>query len=273
MVQPQLGLKLAGVPALYEKMVDRPAFTTEDARQASGQSEEQLFTQLSYLVREGYLQRVKKRLYVPVPLGQKGNEVRVNPHVLASKLAPRHSYGEYVLLYHAALELHGVAHSRFNEVHVGSPHPFKRLDYQGVSYIHTRIEDSVLQACKKNFQADGQTVYASDREWTFAFTVMHPNMAGGLEETLRSLAGFSFMDAARLLDLGRHFKPACYYNRVGFVLSLFEDRWEVPDLVVEQFKARCRHNTDVYAVEGGPAQTVSDYNIRVPAGVRKFLET
>lgn len=263
---------MPGVPQLYERFADRPVFTTDEALQAMQQTEEQVFTQISYLVREGYLQRIKKRLYAPVPLGARGEEVRVHPHVLASKLAPRHQHGEYVLLYHAAFELHGVAHSRFDEVYVGSEQPFKRLEYQGVSYIHTHLERDLGEKCGQRFQVEGQTVRASDREWTFAFAVMHPRMAGGLEETLRSLNGFAFMDSARLLDIGRSFKPACYYNRVGFVLSLFEDKWDVPDTVLAQFKSRSRATTDSYATGKGRAETVSDFNIRVPIGIRRILE-
>ena len=257
---------------MYERFADRPVFTTDEAVRAMQQSEEQVFTQLSYLVREGYLQRIKKRLYAHVPLGSRGQEVRVHPHVLASRLAPRHQYGDYVLLYHAALELHGVAHSTFNEVYVGSPEPFKRLEYQGVSYVHTHVERDVVSKCVQTFHMDGQSVRGSDREWTFAFASMHPNMAGGLEETLRSLNGFAFMDAARLWEIGRLFKPACYYNRVGFVLSLFEDKWDIPDNVLAQFKGHARRTTDNYLAGNGPAETVSEFNIRVPKGLRRMLE-
>jgi predicted transcriptional regulator of viral defense system len=245
---------MPGVPKLYERLTDRPVFTTEEAIQATQQTEEQVFTQLSYLV------------------GQRGQEVRVHPHVLASKLAPRYQYGEYVLLYHAALELHGLAQSRFNEVYVGSEQPFKRLEYQGVSYIHTHLDRQVVDKCAQSFQVEGQSVRASDREWTFAFTVMHPNMAGGLEETLRSLNGFAFIDAARLLEIGRLFKPACYYNRVGFVLSLFDQKWDVPDDVLAQFKDRARRTTDSYATGDGPTETIPEFNIRVPAKARRILE-
>src|SRR5437879_3391462 len=98
---------MRGPPKLYRLMYTRKVFTTEEAAKTSHQSKTRTERQLSYLTKHGYLDRVRRGLYVLRPLQKE--ESAANAYLVASKLVD-----PYALCFHTALELHGVAHSTFS---------------------------------------------------------------------------------------------------------------------------------------------------------------
>ena len=78
---------------------------------------------LRYHVRAGHLLKLRRGLRTVVPAGADPGASPVDPCLLASRLA-----GDAVLGYHTALELHGKAHSVFQEFHFltgTAPRPFR----------------------------------------------------------------------------------------------------------------------------------------------------
>lgn len=93
-----------------EYFARHPVFRFEDfaaAHQADGARQPAASkAALQQHLRAGHLVHLRRGLYAVVPRGASADELRVDPFLLASRLAP-----DAVIAYHAALQLHGRAWS------------------------------------------------------------------------------------------------------------------------------------------------------------------
>ncbi len=271
---------MSGVPILYEAMFGRSVFTTDEAVASVPQTREQTIRQLNYLKDEGYVVKVRKGLWLLVPLDQKGRTPAVNPLLLASKVTP-----DYGLCYHSALELHGVAHSSFSEVQVVTRQDVRSFAFDGVTYSFMRVPELLFQRHPlggpsnmqqtdfqfQRFQVEGQPVRATDREWTFIMCSMYPEKAGGLAGVLQSVEGFPYIDTEKVFVILEHLRVAVAYNRVGWVLSRFEDAWEVPDAHLRRFQSMAAKQRDGNFVQTSQTRHDKDYNVAIPLDLEAQL--
>lgn len=248
-------------------MYPRQVFTTAEAVEASGQPAPQVFKQLSYLRRQGYLQQVRRGLYLVVPLEARGpHPPPPNPYLLASKLA-----SPYVLAYHTALELHGVAQSTFYAVYVATPKRFRTFTHHGMKYQAVRASLREVQEAATTTSIHDQPVKVTSREWTVAHCAARLDLAGGLEEFLKSVSSFAYVRpdplAAAASELGRK----GLYNRLGFVLELFQNRWHVSETDLDKFRAKLSRSADYFGTRPGRAKYVKAWNLMVPDNLDQVM--
>lgn len=257
---------MPSVPRLYEALYTRQVFTIDDAADVIDRPRRRVVEQLSHLASEGYLDRIRRGLYAIVPLDARGSPPSPNPYLVASKLAE-----PYLLSYHTALELHGVAHSSFNTLYVATPNRFKAFEHRGATYKAVRASPEEIDHAATEMSIGDQPVQVASREWTAAHCLARLDLAGGLEEVLESLAGFAYLRPERLLEACRVIGQKNLHNRAGFVLELYQDDWHLDEDEFTSFEENLSKHTDYFGTQPGQARYVKRWNLMVPENLDQVI--
>lgn len=203
-------------------------FTSDEVKARYGLSDHAAWQLVLYAKRRGQIGSVRKGLYFVVPPGNDPAAYRPDPYLVAAKAAPAG-----VLAYHAALDLHGVAHSAFHEVAVAVTtwrRPFPVGDI-GIRFV-VAPTDFGFQTLSR----EGVPINVTDRERTLVDGCDRPHYAGGLEELLRSVEGFVSVDHSRALDYVRRYPRKSVAAKVGWVLDRFEAQWGFPHAIRQELQ-------------------------------------
>jgi len=249
-------------PLIYERKV----FTTAEAMKKTGLLMDRLFKQLAYFQKAGLLHKIRRGLYVPAPYGTGVPAERVSPYLVASKLREA-----YVLSYHTALELHGVAQSAFYEVYVTTPSPFRPFSFQDVTYRSIKAKPGDLAISHTSTTVEDEVVRLSNREWTIAQCALRLEYAGGLEEYLKSVAGFSYVKVEQLYSAAVVLGRKTLFNKLGFVLSQFKDRWKITDEDLRRFRSAKAKHVQYFGTKPGRGRFVKEWNLMVPDNLEQVV--
>jgi predicted transcriptional regulator of viral defense system len=169
----------------------------------------------SYL-KKGYIQSVKRGLYVAVDLAT--GEPTVSKFRIAGKITPT-SY----VSHHAAFEYHGCANQVSYRVEVSSDTAFAPFEHAGVTYAYlaSRIGDGVA------IKPDGVRVTNAERTVLDGINDFEKVM--GLEELLRCLELLPPVKEGRLLAYLTAYGKQALYQKTGYMLEHFRDAWNLSD--------------------------------------------
>ena len=157
-------------------------------------SERTRYTNLQNAMRRGQAYRLKRGLYAS-NIGVYRDRV---PNVL---LVAAKSAEDAVVSHHSALEAHGVAHSPLRTVYFTSGQkitPFTARGYRFYRVAPPKVTDSGagLARYTTRVRAGDTLVPVTTKERTLVDCLRDLRLAGGLEELLRSLGGFTSVSAA-----------------------------------------------------------------------------
>ncbi len=250
---------------LYQFALERRVFTTQDAIEGHG-NDASTRKRLVYLARKGYIIRVIRGIYGTVPPEFAGTEHEIDRYLIANR-AGRPSGA---LAFHTALEIHGVANATINEVYCimrDRNHPFT---FQGVDY---RFINASEVFGTTRLVRQGISVTVTDRERTFLDCIRRPEMAGGLDEMLRSLGTFHTIDTVVLGEYLGRFDERSLIQRTGVILSLLKEDLRVPD----EFLAGLRTGVGkkaYYLTPGmgrGIGRLDKEWNVIVPRNIHEVM--
>ncbi len=253
------------LPALYGKLLGESFFTFEEALKVVG-DRHLAKVKLYRLAKEGYIRKVKRRLYQIVPVQYLGREPPFDKFLLGTKLIQ-----PYYFSHHSALEIHGVSNAAiFNTVYVSSPRQFRPLKYSGVEYLWVRSINTFGVA---SLIWSDKEVHVSDRERTVLDCLQRIELAGGFEETYKSLISFPNIDFHKLYQYLETLGRKSLFHRVGFFLSIEEvrDRWRVPDDFLEKLRRMVRRKTYYFAAGKGRGRLVKEWNLIVPDNIEALM--
>ncbi len=257
---------MSPVPRLYEELYARQVFTAEEAISTLSQPRRLTIEQLSRLQSKGYLQRLRRGLYAIVPVDERGSPSPPNPYLVASKLAD-----PYLLSFHTGLELHGVAQSSFSAKYVATPTRFQPLEHEGIRYRPVIMSHDEIDAAATSISIQDQPVTVASREWTAVHCLARLDLAGGLEEVLKSLAGFAYLRPERLLEACEKVGQKNLYHRAGLLLELNQERWHIDDDQLSSFEANLSEHTDYFGTRPGQARYVKRWNLMVPENLDQVM--
>jgi len=206
---------------LADDFLRAQVFTLAEVKERYGLSDHAAWQAVLYAKRRGQLGAVRKGLYCVMPPGSDPATYRPDPYLVAAKAAPTG-----LLAFHAALDLHGVAYSSFNEVAV-VVETWRRGF--AVGDVRLRFVVAPVDFGGQPLTREGVEVRVTDRERTLVDCCDRPEYAGGLEELLRSVASFPSINHERVLNYVRRYARKSLAAKAGWVLSRFEDRWGFPD--------------------------------------------
>lgn len=130
-----------------------------------------------------------------------------------------------VVSYHSALEAHGVAHNEGFVCRFRSDAVRTGFEFRGISYCPCGPIGSTKAKAMRSILG---AFLATTREQTVIDCLGKPALAGGVEEAVRSLTAFTYLDVDMLIDLAVETGPSAA-SRVGWLLSEKRDDWHVDD--------------------------------------------
>jgi len=190
----------------YEKLLELGCFSKNDLEQITGSEAAAKWLCREYQ-KKGYIERVKRDLYVAISL--ETQQPIANRYVIAS-----HISNDAAVSYHSSFEFYGYSNQVFYETQVTSESRFRDFEYDGVTYrrIAPRITGGITEI-------NGTRVTTLER--TVIDSVNLFEKIGGLEELLRCLALIPTLDEATLLACLAEYESGFLYQKTGYILSTF----------------------------------------------------
>lgn len=167
----------------------------------------------------GRIGRVKRGVYFAAGPGETVKRASLDFLLVASRLTP-----DAVLAYHTALEAHGYAQSLFERLFFLTASKAKPVAFRGRRFVPV-VPSVTLRRKKKAFvfcteaERRGLPCRVTTVERTLVDALDRPDLAGGLEEAWRSLAGIPMFDLEIVVEYVRLCSQATLAAKVGFFLE------------------------------------------------------
>lgn len=214
-----------------------------------------------YLRKRGYIETVRRGIYAFVP---ETTGVLPDRYLVASKISP-----QAYLSHHTALELLGVAQTTFvDRLYVSVPARVSPFSHGGTR-VTPVLSGHPVEEHLTTVKRGGQDLRVSGRELTLVQCLERPGRAGGLDELMRSVEGFSGLDwdrLDRLLEPGAGpYGKASLNAKVGFVAERFSERWHASEEVLERLSGRTGRGVTYLGTErGGGGRWLPRWRVIVP---------
>lgn len=182
----------------YEKLLELGCFSKNDLEQITGSEAAAKWLCREYQ-KKGYIERVKRDLYVAISL--ETQQPIANRYVIAS-----HISNDAAVSYHSAFEFYGYSNQVFYETQVTSESRFRDFEYDGVTYrrIAPRITGGITEI-------NGTRVTTLERTVTDSINLFEK--IGGLEELLRCLELIPALDEAALSACLAEYESGFLYQK------------------------------------------------------------
>ena len=187
--------------------------------------DKQFENHMASMVRSGKVVKIRNGLYAQidnlgVPLTTKFE--------IASKIND-----DSFVSHHSALEYYGVANQVFNTLTVGSKRKFNDFSFDDVDYTRQAVKDYT------------QVIYivtAGVRIATLERAVVdcidNIDLGGGIDELLNALEQIRVLDENRLAEILQAYNKVILYQKVGFILEQYKDKYMLSDKFFADCKSR-----------------------------------
>ena len=187
--------------------------------------DKQFENHMASMVRSGKVVKIRNGLYAQidnlgVPLTTKFE--------IASKIND-----ESFVSHHSALEYYGVANQVFNTLTVGSKKKFNDFSFDDIDYTRQAVKDYT------------QVIYivtAGVRVATLERAVVdcidNIDLGGGIDELLNALEQIRVLDENRLMEILQAYHKVILYQKVGFILEQYKDKYMLSDKFFAYCKSR-----------------------------------
>lgn len=178
--------------------------------------------QLRIAVKAGKVERIRRGLYASMT----GRYIGLPPESLEiiAAIDP-----DAPVCYHTALEVLGVAHNVSSRREFRTDKLRKAFEYRGILYL-PYPEVSGLRTRKARTDAAGR-ICTTTKEQTLCDCLSRPDRAGGVEEVIRAVSSFAYVDCDIVLQIARTLAKTDI-ARIGWVLSQKAADWSVPQSVL-----------------------------------------
>lgn len=192
----------------YEKLLELGCFSKNDLNRITGSEAATKWLCQEYQ-KKGYIERVKRDLYVAISLETK--QPVANRYKIASHISK-----DATVSYHSAFEVYGYSNQVFYETQVTSKTRFRNFEYDGVTYrrVAPRITGGVTETTG---------IRVTTLERTVVDSINLFEKVGGLEELLRCLALIPTLDEGALEACLKEYESGFLYQKAGYILSHFAD--------------------------------------------------
>jgi predicted transcriptional regulator of viral defense system len=213
-----------------------PTFDASGASGILGLSHKEASRLLGYLARRGWLSRVRRGLYVAVPLdARRPGEWIEDPWVVASGL-----FGPCYIGGWSACEHWGLTEQLFRSILVVTAHPVREreLELQGVSFRLTVRPEASLFGTVAVWRGQSR-VSVSDPSRTIVDILDDPRLGGGIRtcaDVLHEYLASEHRDDQLLIEYGDRLGNRTVFKRLGFILERTCE--PAPDLIAACLERR-----------------------------------
>ena len=248
-----------------------PVFTHEEYLSARGaRSDRSPRTADSLLTRHvaaDRILRVRRGLYASVPAGTTASAFRVDPFLLATKLAP-----DAAVAYHAALQFRGKAYSVWHRFRVLTRSHLRALSFQGSELAGVQPPRVLRElpdfggGIETEAHAGG-TVRVTTFERTLVDLLDVPDHGGGWEEIWRSLEMVEYFDLEAVVAFALTLDSAITNARVGFFLEQHRDALFVEERHLKPLREHAPRQPRYFDRKRETGRLVKPWNLVVPERV------
>jgi predicted transcriptional regulator of viral defense system len=237
----------------FERLSEMGCFTRQELSALTG-NYDTAGTLLRNYQKKGYVQKVRRNLYVAVNLANR------QPVVSKFHVATRITPTAYVS-HHAAFEYYGCANQVSVQVEVSSETPFAafRFDFNSYAYFASRIKEGVI------IRPNGVRVTDAERTVLDSINDFEKNM--GLEELLRCLKRVPSVDEDKLLSYLTAYGKRILYQKAGYILGQFKRKFCLSEDFFSDCAARIGKSTR-YLTERQEGLYNREWRLVVPADLR-----
>jgi predicted transcriptional regulator of viral defense system len=245
-------------------------FTHEEfvkAHTEGGRSPNTSNSLLAERVATGSLVRVKRGVYVTVPLGCNVNDYQLSPPLVASKLTE-----DAVVAYHSALNVHGYVYSTWSREQYMTSRRIRPFRFQGVEYVGVQAPKAIRDL--KDFGGGIEWKHRStgkvrvmSLERTLVDLLHSPGKGGGWEEIWRSLEMVEFFDLDAVIKYTLLMQSALTVARVGFFLEQHQKEWMVEESHLQALRAHAPRKATYLDRQRRAGILIKPWNLIVSAEV------
>jgi len=217
-----------------------PVFSLDEAvaAMAADGGRPRVVERLKYHFKTGRLKRVAREVYAVVPPAVSVENFRPDSFLVAKAMHP-----DGVFSHHSALELLGAAYSVWNQctLYVAKRRRPLLRDGVVVRFLDTprpMQTDAGKQFGTRKVERQGMLLEATGPERTLVEGFDRPSLVGGLEELVRSAAGFTTLDLDLLEEVLRRYDLARFWAAIGWFLERFQKSFHVPDALLSRMEER-----------------------------------
>ena len=221
--------------------------------------DKQFENHMASMVRSGKVVKIRNGLYAQidnlgVPLTTKFE--------IASKIND-----ESFVSHHSALEYYGVANQVFNTLTVGSKRKFNDFSFDDVDYTRQAVKD---------FTQVIYIVTAGVRVATLERAVVdcidNIDLGGGIDELLNALEQIRVLDENRLAEILRAYNKVILYQKVGFILEHYKDKYMLSDKFFADCKSRLTNQIKYFLNdEYSDISYNSDWQLMAPKNLKSRI--
>ncbi len=215
---------------------------------------------LSSYKKNGYIQSIRRNLYVALDLASK------NPLANRFEIGSSVNQGAYIS-HHSALEYHGVANQVFYTITVSSSKVFQPFEYDGIGYefCNSKIESGVSSP----FQTPN--VKVTDIERTVADCIFDIERAGGTEEIIESLKLLPMLDETKLISYLDEYAHIFLWQKTGYLLENLKDSLRISNDFLNECKCHI-HNRKNYLDRQSDMVYQPDWKLYVPKNLFNSID-
>ena len=208
-----------------KELQTKKIFSLSDVTKLTNGNENTAKSLLQQYKKVGYIVSIRKNLYGALDLAS-GN-------VLASRyeIATATSSTSY-LSHHTALEFHGIANQVFFEVTIASEEKLRPFEYDGIAYRPIKSKGRYGVIVPPN----APKVRVTDIERTIIDCISDIDLAGGVEELLKSIELIPELNEDRLIEYLEMYNQRNLWQRAGYVLESFRERLRLSDVFFDKCK-------------------------------------
>jgi predicted transcriptional regulator of viral defense system len=244
-----------------------PVFTRAEFAVAFGHpaSAANVTSLLRHHLRAGNIKRVSREVFAAVPAHLAADRMVIDRFAAASKLRT-----DGVLGFHSALELHGITYSEFNEVQLISVGRTELVELPFGACRFIAPPKALLAAGKADYltttmDRQGAAVRVTALERTLVDVLHRPELAGGVEEVLKSLDLVRYLDPAKVADYIELLDNRSIASVSGWWLEKRRGALGVTDEMLARLRARLpRSKHYALGAQSGNAVLVEPWRVLLP---------
>ncbi len=202
----------------YEKLLEMGCFSRADLIELTGSPAAAIDLVYDYQKR-GYIERVKRDLYVVISLETK--QPLLSRYQIGSCL-----FSDACISHHSAFEVYGYSNQVFYECYVATKSRFTDFDYNGVVY-HRVEKKTGLEEIKNG------KITCTSLEQTVVDSVRDYEKIAGLEEVVRCLILVPGLNEDRLGDCLKKNNNGFLYQKCGYLFEQMQDSLHISDSFLE----------------------------------------
>lgn len=215
----------SGISEKYRKLLDnlnltqRGPFTASDAIKIFNFSERETSILLAYFARKGWLSRIRRGLYLTVPLGTiNPGELKENPWIVASRVFAPCYIGGW-----SAAEYWEFTEQIFNSIVVFTTKKIRRknIRIQGTDFLVKHIGEKYFGKTKYIW-LENQKIQVSDPLQTVVDILDDPYTGGGMRNTAEIVREYFASQHRNDIGIVEHIKAGnnrTIYKRLGYLIE------------------------------------------------------